>query len=296
MPGSADFERLDLLFRRSGTLPALPSTAVQLVKSIDSGEASAADLERIIAADPALSAEFLRMASVASAGGAPRYSSIRGAIMLLGQRTVRSLAMSLLLRHMTSTSQKTNYFDPARFSRHSLAVAILARFLFARKQLSGKTESNWSIDEIFAVGLLSSLGIGLLSRVAPEVYERVFFHAKRSGVTLEHAFQSIFGRPTTVLTAAAVEAWELPPMFSEALEHLHEPWADPQEFAALCCLNYAVVLSDMNEMGIGDWPVSVRVEPEVDAEAALTEEEIKPLIAGVQRQVADWVHPSGRAA
>lgn len=296
MADSADFERLELLFRRSGTLPALPSTAVKLVKSIDTGEASAADLERIIVADPALSAEFLRMASVASTGGVPRYSSIRGAIMLLGQRTVRSLAMSLLLRHMTSTAPKTQYFDTGRFSRHSLAVAILARFLFARKQMAGKVETNWSTDEVFAVGLLSSLGLGLLAQVAPDAYERVYFFAKRSDVTIEKAFQTVYGRPTTVLTAAAVEAWELPSVFSEALQHLHEPWADPKEFTALACLNYAVALSDSHELGVGNWPVSFKIEPEVEAETALTEEEIKTLIAAVQRQVEDWGHSSGRAA
>src|ERR1700685_2543874 len=119
----ADFETLELIFRRTGSLPPLPSTAVQLVKLIDSGEASASTLERIIASDPALSAEFLRMASVAAAGGAPRYSTIRGAIMLLGQRTVRSLAMSLILRSMSFSKPKTRNFDSAQFSRHSLAVA-----------------------------------------------------------------------------------------------------------------------------------------------------------------------------
>ncbi len=218
LPGSTDFQTLELLFRRTGCLPALPSTAIQLIKSIDSGEASASDLERIIASDPALSAEFLRMASVAAVGGVPRYSTIRGAIMLLGQRTARSLAMSLILRHMSFARQKTPFFDPDRYSRHSLGSAMLARFLFARRQMAGQIKTDWTADEVFAVGLLSSLGIGLVARVAPDAYDRCYQYARRAGVCVEEGFQVIFGKPSTSLTAMAVETWGLPTVFSAALD------------------------------------------------------------------------------
>lgn len=292
MSSPADFETLELLFRRAGSLPALPETAVKLVKSIDSGAASAADLERIIAADPNLTAEFLRMASLAAFGGVPRYSTIRGAIMLLGQRTVRALAMSLLLRQMTSVKSLTPYFDAARFSRHSLAVGLIARFLFARKQ---PPNSGWNQDEVFAVGLLSSLGIGLLMKVSTESFDRVYFYAKRAGTTLEAAFQKLFGKPSTLLTAAAVEVWQLPAVFSDALIHIDEPWGYPEEFAALCCLNYAVALSDVSQLSIGNWPVEFEVLPDVEAEVNLSEEERNSLSEAIKRHVEDWVHP-GRAA
>lgn len=296
VPENADFDRLQLLFRRTGTLPALPSTAVHLLKSIDSGHASAADLERIIASDPALSAEFLRMASVASVGGVPRYSTIRGAIMLLGQRTVRSLAMSMLLRHMTYGSAPTPHFDATRFSRHSLAVAMLARFLFARKQMAGAVLSDWSVDEVFAAGLLSSLGIGLLAKVAPGDYDRTFLFAKRSGLTMEDAFHKLHGGPSTALMAAAVEVWGLPPVFASTLIHLHAPWGNPPEFVALCCLNYAVALSDDHGLGIGDWPAKVETAPDVEYEVGLSEEERKHLIEAVNRHMDEWMSSSRNAA
>jgi HD-like signal output (HDOD) protein len=296
LPGSADFQTLELLFRRAGCLPALPSTAIQLVKTIDTGEASASHLERIIASDPALSAEFLRMASIASVGGVPRYSTIRGAIMLLGQRTVRSLAMSLILRHMSFARPKTPNFDSIRFSRHSLGVAMIARFLFAHRQMARRVETNWTVDEVFAVGLLSSLGIGLIARVAPDAYDRVFHYSKRATISLEAGFQIIYGKPSTLLTATAVDAWELPPVFSSALIHLDEPWTYPEEFTALCCLNYSIALSDSNDLGIGQWEIPLRVGPEVELESSITPEEQQGLVDAVRRQVDEWVRSSGRAA
>lgn len=292
----SDFERLELLFRRTGSLPALPSTAVELLKTIDTGEATAASLERIIAADPALSAEFLRMASVAAAGGVPRYSTIRGAIMLLGQRVVRSLAMSLLLRHMSSGGASTPLFDQGRFSRHSLAVGMLARFLFARRHMQGEFVTAWSADEVFAAGLLSSLGIGLLARVSAVDFDRVFMFSKRAGITFEDGFQKIYGHPTTKLTAAAVEAWGLPNLFSQALVYLYEPWACQEEFISLCCLNYAVALTDDHGFGIGDWKVEGVVSPEVELEVGMSTEEQQNLMQAIGRHVEEWVNSSRKAA
>jgi HD-like signal output (HDOD) protein len=296
LSGSADFQTIELLFRRTGCLPALPSTALQLVKSIDTGEASASQLERIIASDPALSAEFLRMASIAAEGGVPRYSTIRGAIMLLGQRTVRSLAMSLILRHLSFARPKTPNFDSLRFSRHSLAVAMLSRFLFARKQMSSHVDSNWTPDEVFAVGLLSSLGIGLIARVAPDAFDRIYHYSKRAAISLEEGFQVVYGRSSTELIAAALEAWDLPPVFSSALVNLNHPWNYPEEFTALCCMNYAIALSDSFDLGIGEWEIPFEVEPEVEMESEMTPEEQTALIDAVKRHVDEWVRSSGRAA
>ena len=95
----ADFERLELLFKRASSLPELPGSALRLIHAIDTGAASAIDLERIIASDPGLSANLLRISNSREPGmDAPGVSTIRAAIMRLGQRSVRTLAVSLILR------------------------------------------------------------------------------------------------------------------------------------------------------------------------------------------------------
>ena len=269
-------------------MPALPTTALRILKCIDSGDASAADLEHVIVADPALSAEFLRLASLASSGSGPRYTTIRAAIMLLGQRTVRSLATSLLLRHLTQGQPGTASFDPQRFSHHSLAVAILSRYLFAMRNRSSDIESEWSADEVFAIGLLSSLGIGLLPKVAPDAYNRTYLYARRAGVTMETAFKKIYGGASTTLAANAMEAWGLPGIFSEALMHIETPWTLPNEICALSCINFATSLADAYQLAIGDWSVPFEVGPEVELEIGLTEEERDSLMEVILRQVEAW--------
>src|SRR4051812_48313572 len=97
----SDFERLELLFRRSGSLPELPGTAMRLVNAIDTDEASVSDIERIIVADTALSSNILRISNtgVESISHQP-VTTVKGAVLRLGQRSVRNLAVSLLIQQV----------------------------------------------------------------------------------------------------------------------------------------------------------------------------------------------------
>jgi hypothetical protein len=197
---------------------------------------------------------------------------------------------------MTNVQSSTPNFDAERFSKHSLAVAMLARFLFARKQLAGSVHSNWTVDEVFAAGLLSSLGVGLLPRVSPDSYDRVYMYAKRVIITVEDAFQRIYGKPSTFLTAAAVEVWGLPAIFSQSLVCLYAPWNCQDEFTALCCLNFAVCVCESHNLGLGDWAVGVNLQPEVEAEVDISEAELATLMEAIPRHVQAWVGSSKRAA
>src|SRR5687767_3200217 len=150
--------RLELLFKRAGSLPALPNTLICIVQTLDKGAHSAAELERLIVADPGLSAEFMRIAAVsANNAGGNEFTTIRGAIMLLGEDAVRSLATSLMMRQFMNRTSGIATFDKMRYARHCLGVALIAQYLFVRKQQTQSMESKWTPDEIFAAGLLSGL-------------------------------------------------------------------------------------------------------------------------------------------
>lgn len=187
-----DFARLELLCRRVSTLPVLPTYALQLIRSIDSGQASAAELERIIINDPSLSAEFLRLSTSEQLGKHDnQISTIRSGILRMGQRTVRSLATSLLLRDLVK-SDTAKALDMKHFARHSLAVGLIAKFLYARRKMQGDFETKWTADEVFAAGLLIDLGYVLLARMLPDTYNKLAAFAQKNGVSLDEAFIAAF--------------------------------------------------------------------------------------------------------
>lgn len=258
-------------------MPQLPGTALRLINVIDGGEASAIDLERIILADPGLAAGFLR-AAAANHETEHQLSSIRQAIMYMGQRAVRSLAMSLTVQGLLGSSEGSSTFNQRLYSRHSIFVGFLSRYVYARRQMREPFASAWSADEIFAAGVLHDLGIGLLPRVAPEAFVRVTNYARRAGLTLNSAFERIYSDHVSVLSAAAAETWGLPDVFIQTLRYRHEPWNLQEEYTALCCIEYANNIADSYGISAAEWPARVTIDPEIELEVSLPEEEIPTVV------------------
>ena len=117
-----NYDKLRILFRRASTLPPLPRGAARLIEEIDSDTSCAVTLERIISTDPALTTEVLRVASSATSGTRGGITSLRQAILLLGQRSIRALAVSLSLRTLMKQGNRSIRFEGTRFARHSLFV------------------------------------------------------------------------------------------------------------------------------------------------------------------------------
>jgi HD-like signal output (HDOD) protein len=279
-----DFERLRLLFRRTSSLPQLPGTAMRLINQIDTGEASAKDLEKVIIGDPGLAASFLRAAAAANTPERDiGISSIRQAILHMGQRSVRSLAMSLALQGLLASSHLPPSFDRKRFAYHSIFVGFLSRYVFARRLMTDPFESAWSADEMFAAGVLHDLGIGLLPRVAPDVFNRVCNYAKRAGLTLNDAFEKIFGNHISELSSAAAETWGLPDVFTMTLRYRSQPWNMMEEYTALCCVEYSNYIAEKVGYSVANWPIIIQTQPEIELEVALPDEELATVVELISR-------------
>ncbi len=271
---------------------------MRIVHVIDSGAASAKDLEHIIGSDPGLTANLLRVSNArvlgeTSPGG---ISTIRAAIMRMGQRSVRTVAVSLIVQHIANGKDTAKEFDVDRFARHSLYVAFLARYLYARRNMAHPFESRWTADEIFAGGLLHDIGLALLARVMRESYYRTFSFAARTGIPLEASFQRIYNGPITELSRTAVDSWDLPDMFGLTLRYASEPWNYPSEYTALCCLNYANYLAHKSGNTVEEWAAEVPLIPEVEAEIALPPDEVEAVLASVESQVDSYLAQRDSAA
>lgn len=216
--------------------------------------------------------------------------------MRLGQRSVRTLAVSLVLQHISHGSQVPHEFNVERFARHSLIVAFLARYLFARRNLSHQFDSRWSADEIFAGGLLHDIGIALLARVCPEAYFRVHSFAARTECSLESSFYKIFGCPLNQLARSAIESWDLPELFGSTLLYGSEPWNFPAEYTALCCLNYANHLAQVNGITTEEWQFPTTLMAEVETELALPDEEATKVMEFITEQVDKYLATSEKIA
>ena len=129
-------------------LPLQPLTAVAVLKNISKPEVAAATLARLVEVDPALSAMVLRMANSPLFGFGGRVASARQATVLLGTRTVGSLAVGGTASLVFGTSDARAI---PGFWAHAVTVAC-ASSTVARFQ-------GVNPEEAFTAGLLHNAGV-----------------------------------------------------------------------------------------------------------------------------------------
>jgi len=241
------------MFRRSVLLPQLPGSAVHLLKILDAGDASGSTIERIVTADPALSASMIRIASSALYGGA-KITTIRGAILRIGERSMRSLALSLALQSVGRVVTNTSLFDPYRHSRHALFTGMLASTLHAEIATTmGNLE--WESEEVLAVGILHDLHYGVLARIAPEVFGRTVVFAKQEKLEMDVAFETLYGHQAWRLSELMYETWGLPHIFTESLHMLHGVVRDEDNVRSFGAIRAAHDFCREVDCGLEDWDV-----------------------------------------
>lgn len=291
-----NFDRIRLVFRRTNNLPQLRGTALKLVQAIDHTDASASQLEGIITTDPGLTTMLLRVANSALIGYDGPVTSVRGAIMRLGHRSIRSLAVSLTVHDVLLNCRRSRTLDLERFARHSLFVGLLARYIYIRKQKLEPFETEWSADEILSAGVLHDLASPLLATFAPEVFDRAYLFAERRRCPVPIAFSTIFGLSMGELAADACEAWSLPAMFPKALRYVDNPWEFDNEFISGSCLNFANHIAVISGYGTEPWPMESTLAPEVTDEHQLGPEELDYVVAGIDRHVSELITLTSAAA
>jgi HD-like signal output (HDOD) protein len=284
------FERLMLLFKQQGVLPQLPGSAMKLVKVLDSEDASGILIERIVSTDPVLAGSLIRVASSAFySTSQARVSTIRGAVLRLGIRSVRSIALSLAVQSLLKPQARKSRFDPFRHARHAVFVGFLASHLHARLKATERTPISWTSEEIFSAGVLHDLSAGLISHVAPQVHDRVFMVAYEKKISFDTAFALVFGNSIGDLGSAAAKMWGLPDLFSQAIKMMERPMPGHHEYASLCCLHYADALCHQYGYGAETWDFEVEVAQEVLDRVAPGEDALAEILAIVQRETDSYL-------
>lgn len=220
-----EFHQLVKTFQTIEALPQLPDSAIRLVQVCEDNEATLHEAEVVVASDPGLTAMVIRTASTvryASAGGPA--TNVGAAVMRLGLRALKSLAMAHAFRTLISQRHESDCYDAKRLARHSVFTAIATQYLFDR-EYGGRGQD---LEEVFTFGLLHDLGACLFATVAPDLFDQCWRRAERTRESFDHAFLAIYDEPLATLGWAGAAAWNLPDIFVEFL-HTRTHEGDPTD-------------------------------------------------------------------
>jgi len=229
---------------QSAKLPSPPAVALQVIDLARDPVVSIGDLARVISRDPALAARILRVAN--STGFARRWPAvtIREAVMVVGLRTVKTLALGFTLADELRRGEGSG-FDYASIW-HRATIAAAASSVVATR--SGSV----SRGEAFLAALLHPLGMLVLGRAFGAEYQQVVEKAAGNSVHLAALEQEWLSTDHTEVACAVAESWGLPSNLRAAMGCYIEPGMAPPDMEALARCTHAGVLAATLLLNGGD--------------------------------------------
>ncbi|MEA3465570.1 MAG: HDOD domain-containing protein [Thermodesulfobacteriota bacterium] len=189
-----------------GDLPPMPIVAVKVLELLQCPDTSINQLAQTISLDAAVSARLLKIANSSLYSGLRDITTLHNALVLLGERTVRSL---VLASSMSSVNKSYGLLEKMLWEE-SVGCALAARYLSTKLNVSNS-------DEAFLVGLFSNLGKIIRNNNEPERYRELVeavYNGAGDYLTLE---QEVFSSPYSKVGAAVLYSWEIAPLLVESV-------------------------------------------------------------------------------
>lgn len=212
-----DSARLKEFIRGASRLPVLPKVTIRLLNVLDSPDSSSKDIAAIIEAEPVLTARLLKLANSSFYGQSGRIATVRSAVVVLGSKTIRSLALTVWTHTLRSTVRNAEEMTMmAPLLAHGLAAGVAARMLAER------TRPDLG-EDAFMAGLLHDIGrVALVAQMGWEYQSQILHPAKCEGVPLHEKECTILGFDHRALGAALMMSWVLPPFLADVAEKHHD--------------------------------------------------------------------------
>jgi HD-like signal output (HDOD) protein len=194
-------------------LPPFSPVAVRLLSVLADERASFKEIAGLIALDPVLGGEVLRLANSGLYGRWLRVGSLLEAIARLGTGRLSQIAITAAL--WRGLPRRTAPFV-REWWRHSVAAALLA-------QQSGQ---DLPTDHAYTAALLHGIGQLALFEDAPVDYPYLVERTYAEGLSLVDCEREVFHVDHATLAGMILESWGLPEKLCEAVAQHHDAAAE----------------------------------------------------------------------
>ncbi len=240
-PGYPLQPAVDELVTEIAELRPLPAIAVRIMRLAESDRFSAQELATLITSDQVMTAKLLRLANSPYYGFARRIGTVRDAVVLVGFRAVRSVA---LVSCVIDTVRATSNLDGAQAWQFSVGVGVIAETL-ARVE-------GVDPEQAFTAGVLHNIGLIALDQHRPRALREVLHEVRLNGRSLQEAERVVLGFTDGELGGALAEHWGFPPALVDPIrDHAAALDHPPARGTLTACVLRARVLARANGLADG---------------------------------------------
>lgn len=237
------------LLKKKDNIPTLPTTFTELVRATSDPNTSLTELATLIAYDPTLMANVLRVANSSFMGLKQPVSELSTAVLYLGMAEIRKAALAVgSFELFTGKGYSASYLKDIWI--HSLATGLISQ------NIASIAKFDFS-EQAYIAGLLHDFGKLFFATSFSQSYAELRSDVVlKKGETLPLESQ-MFGLNHLQVTEDIGKEWKLPTALLQVAMHHHDPEKAPEEYRliSLCVATSNVLAHHM----INDEPVEHRI-------------------------------------
>ncbi|NQZ56969.1 MAG: HDOD domain-containing protein [Lentisphaeraceae bacterium] len=234
-------------------VPCLPLTALKIIRLANDINSPPHEMLETIKVDPMITAKVLKMINSSYFGLGANITDLRQALVMLGNNTVKNLALSSALLN-TMKAKKTGHekLDLDAVWLHSLGVAVASKIIAKAAKLP-----KIQHDEYFIIGLLHDIGTIFSFQFLADEYLQILDLQEDLKNTLDECESNILSMTIPQTGALLAEKWQLPENIRAGIRYHRHPEQAGDHSKSCAIINVATYFA--NELGIG-WQ-EIKAEP-----------------------------------
>lgn len=227
---------------RIHTVPTLPEVVTQVIRLVNDPYSDAKQIHEIVKKDAAMVAKMLRMVNSVYYGIAEPVHDLEQALVILGFKTIRSVALSVSVINMFQ--EKNSCFSMKAFWTHGAVSAGICRLLAKKSRICDP-------ELAFVVGLLKGIGKLVLAENAPDETRSIIAVAREYSLTFNAAAREVLSTDDAEIGSWLCERWQLDPAIIEAIRNQYDlSHAGNQPLVSLCQFSeYLCMLKNIRVSG-----------------------------------------------
>ena len=228
--------------RTCTNFPTPPPVAMRVLQLAQNPEIDLAKVADAVSADPAIAAKVMRIANSAMYARRRQSANLRQALITLGLNATLTLALSFTL--VTALKKgSTGGFDFQAYWRRTILSAAWGKLLASEL---GRRDA----EEIFLASLLQDLGMLVVDKLWPEVYEGIAPFKIEHARICQHE-QNCIGTDHRSIGSALLGIWNMPASLIQAVQHSHDPSAAGVEDESKTFVQAVAMSGELSDVWLG---------------------------------------------
>jgi|GEM_PF-364271 len=213
-------------------LPPIPMIIIELLKALDDENSDMNSIARIIARDPSMSMNVLKVANSAFYRLPNKVATVDYAVKMLGVKEITMICVSCGAYQALKPPRGAETFSLDEFWKHSVATGVIAKKICQELSVGDK-------NIIYFGGLLHDVGKVVLDRYAHDIYRIVVQVTHEECLPMIDAEKRIIGESHDNIGGLIMEKWKFPWLLVDITKYHHNVGECPRESrptVAVCAL------------------------------------------------------------